>query len=183
MILNPELISVRDIQESDIPLLLDYWFRSPPGFIEGMGVDLAKMPTELEMRGNVTKRIRDNRVLPVSKLPILVITYDAKPIGVHNINPLIEADYGIFHAHIWNPTYRRQGLGLRSYPKACRLFMERFELKRILFKTPLQNTGSIRVKEKLGIRCIGEETVGFGIIKDGTRTKVFELNREELNLI
>jgi hypothetical protein len=44
-----------------------------------------------------------------------------------------------------------------------------------LFKTPIQNITAIRVKEQLGIRCIGEEIVSFGMIQEGTRAKVFEL--------
>jgi hypothetical protein len=57
--------------------------------------------------------------------------------------------------------------------------LQRFDLRRILFKTPVQNVGAIRVKEKLGIRCIGEEVVDFGIIRAGTLAKVFEFTREE----
>jgi hypothetical protein len=57
--------------------------------------------------------------------------------------------------------------------------MHRFDLQRVLFKTPVQNKGALRVKEKLGIRCLGEEVVEFGVIKAGTLAKVFELTREE----
>ncbi len=57
--------------------------------------------------------------------------------------------------------------------------MERFDLKRILFKTPVQNVGAIRVKEKLGIRFIGEEVVEFGAIRAGTLARVYELTREK----
>jgi len=38
--------------EGLVPLALDYWFRSPPGFIESMGVDLAKLPQEAQMKKN-----------------------------------------------------------------------------------------------------------------------------------
>ena len=74
---------------------------------------------------------------------------------------------------------RRKGIAMITYPKAGRIFMERFDLKRILFKTPLQNIGAIRVKEKLGIRWIGEEAVSFGIIQDDTLAKVFELRGQK----
>jgi len=43
---------------------------------------------------------------------------------------------------------------MHTYPKACHIFFERFDLRRILFKTPVQNMGAIRVKEKLGIPCL-----------------------------
>ncbi|MBC7692839.1 MAG: GNAT family N-acetyltransferase [Methylotenera sp.] len=173
--LSTEHISVRDLSEQDVPLMLDYWYRSPPGFVERMGVDLSKLPTEAEMARGTLQNITDNCLLSTSKLHALAITCDGRTVGVHTLFPLIEGDHGIFHAHVWNPTFRNRGLGLRSYPKACQVFFERFDLKRILFKTPVQNIGAIRVKEKLGIPCIGEELIDFGIIRAGTRAKVFEL--------
>lgn len=180
MTIEPKLISVRDLTFSDLPLILKYWFGSPPGFIESMGVDPKKMPTETEMESNLRKKISDNEKLPFSKLNALVITYDQRPIGFHTINPLVEGDFGVFHAHIWDSNFRRRGIAIHSYPKACRIFIERFNLEKVLFKTPVQNTGAIRVKEKLGIRTIGEEVIGFGIIRDGTKAKVFEINRSEV---
>jgi len=56
------------------------------------------------------------------------------------------------------PEFRRRGVAECSYPQACRVFLQRFDLQRIRFKPPAQNVGAIRVKEKLGIRFIGEET-------------------------
>lgn len=173
------LVSVRDISEKEISSVLNYWFHSPPGFIEGIGVDMAKMPQESDMKKNLTQKILENKKLPTSKLNALAIVCDGQAIGFHTISPLIENDHGIFHAHIWDPAYRGQGIGKQSYPQACQIFIERFHLKRILFKTPIFNIAAVRTKESLGIRCIGEEIIGFGIIKENTLAKVFELTRQE----
>ncbi|MES2854526.1 MAG: GNAT family N-acetyltransferase [Bdellovibrionota bacterium] len=179
MIIDSKTVSVRDLSHADIPMLMDYWFRSPPGFIEAMGVDLKKLPTEAEMRVNLTKKVSDNETLEISKASALVITHNGIAIGVHSLFPVTEGESGVFHAHVCNPDFRKRGVGFFSYPKACRVFIERFQLKRILFKTPKQNAGALRVKEKLGIRVIGEEAIGFGIVRDGTIATVFELTRDE----
>jgi RimJ/RimL family protein N-acetyltransferase len=126
------------------------------------------------------EKITENRKPSSSKSNALVITYDGQPIGMHSINPLVEGDHGIFHAHIWDPKFRRRGLAMHSYPKACRVFVDRFNLKKIVFKTPVGNFGAIRVKEKLGIRELGEEVISFSIVKDGTLARVFELTRAEV---
>lgn len=47
----------------------------------------------------------------------------------------------------------------------------------------MQCEGAIRVKEKLGIRCLGEEIVYFNIIKAGTLAKTFEITSLELEKI
>ena len=181
MDISSDLVTVRDLSESDIPFILKYWFDSPDGFIEAMGVDRRKMPKKSEMEVNLKKKILDNFGHPHSRLNSLVITFNEMPIGYHSVFPLVEGDYGIFHAHIWDPGYRKRGIALQSYPKACRVFIKRFNLNRILFKTPVQNTGAIRVKEKLGIRLIGEEVISYGIIKEDTLAKVFELTSDELS--
>jgi RimJ/RimL family protein N-acetyltransferase len=158
---------------------MNYWFRSPQGFVESIGVDLEKLPTEDFMREHLTKRLQVNSTLDKSRLNALVILYGNSPIGFHTLVPFTEGESGIFHAHIWQSDMRKRGVGFYSYPKACALFMERFNLQKIIFKTPVQNVGAIKVKEKLGIRCIGEEVIGFDIIREGTIGKVFELTREE----
>ncbi len=175
----PGAVTVRDLDEADIPAVMDYWFRSPPAFLESMGVDLARMPQEGPFEESLRKRIREAAAADVSKLNTLAILLDGRPVGMHTINPLVEGDHGIFHAHLWSAESRGRGIALRSYPLACRLFLRRFDLMRILFKTPARNTGAIRVKEKLGIRFVGDELVDFGVIRAGTPAKVFELTREE----
>ncbi len=119
--IDPKQLLIRDLSESDIPLVLDYWFRSPSGFIESMGVDLRKLPQEADMALNLTEKCRENAKLPASKLNALVITYQDQPIGVHTLFPFTEGDFGIFHAHIWKPEMRKQGLAKYTY--ACDYFI------------------------------------------------------------
>lgn len=168
-------VSVRDLSEEDVPYLTQYWFRSPPGYLESIGVDPKKLPSQETFESGLREKLQG----PSSRLNALIILFDGRPVGFHTINPLIEGDHGIFHAHIWDKEVRRKGVASVSYPKACQTFFKRFDLKRILFKTPAQNIGAIRVKERLGIRYIGEETIGFGVVKDGTLAKVFELTCQE----
>jgi RimJ/RimL family protein N-acetyltransferase len=176
---DPRSVSVRDLSEADIRFVLDYWFRSPPGFIESLGADPTKLPAEAQFADSLRQRVLMNAGLDRSRLTSLAVLHEGQFVGFHNLSPLVEGDFGVFHAHISRPEFRRRGVAECSYPQACRVFLQRFDLKRILFKTPAQNVGAIRVKEKLGIRFIGEELVDFGIIRPGTLAKVYELTREE----
>lgn len=179
VMVDPQLLDVRDFAETDVSELLHYWYHSPPELIEAMGIDPRKLLPEDEFGKLMFAECRANRLLTASKLRFLTITYKDEAIGGHAISPLVEGDYGVFHAHIWKPELRGKGIARITYPKACLIFMDRFDLKRILFKTPIQNVAAIRVKEELGIRYIGEEIISFGVIRDGTRAKVFELARPE----
>lgn len=179
-ITDPSLVSIRDLTEEDVPTLLNYWYRSPPGYFENLGVDPKKMQTEAEMEASIRKRLPENRLLEKSKLGVVAILLENKLVGIHSLVPLVENDHAVFHAHIFKPELRGAGIGMISYPKACKLFIERFNLKRMLFKTPIKNSAAIRVKEKLGIRQIGEEVINFSVIRENTLSKVFELTYEEI---
>jgi RimJ/RimL family protein N-acetyltransferase len=171
------IVTVRDLTVTDIPKVLDYWYSSEPSFLESMGVDLTKLAPREEFRKMLQDKCQANMALPESKINAQVICVDEKPVGFHTINPLVEGDYGVFHAHIWDEDMRGKGITVRSYLLACKVFMDRFNLKRILFKTPLQNKDAIRVKEKLGIAVVGEEILDFGIYQEGVRAKVFEISK------
>ena len=171
------MISIRDLQPSDVPNITDYWFRSPPGFIEAMGVDRSKFPSEHDFIASLESKICSSRSAPQPTAGVLAIVRDEDLVGFHTLNPIEKGDHGVFHAHIIRSKFRGQGICMTSYPLACHKFIHRFDLKRILFKTPIQNIGAIRVKEKLGIPSIGNETISFGIMKDETPSQVFELSR------
>jgi RimJ/RimL family protein N-acetyltransferase len=173
-------VSIRDVHFSDTSMILNYWYRSPEGFIEERGVDLKKLPAEETMKLSLEERIQKNSQLEKSKLNAFVILFENLPIGFHTLSPVEEGKFGIFHAHICLPEFRKRGVGMSSYPIACKEFIQRFNLEKIVFKTPKQNTGALRVKEKLGIKKTGEEKIGFGIIKDGTDASVFEWTRFEI---
>lgn len=121
-----------------------------------------------------------NRALPESQLNAQIICVDGVPVGFHTINPLAKGEFGIFHAHILDESMRGKGIGVQSYPLACKVFVQRFDLKKIFFKTPRQNTGAIKVKEKLSIPEIGEEELDFGIYRQGVKARVFELTADKL---
>lgn len=178
--IDPKLLAIRDFGATDIPMVSKYWYESDPAYIEAMGVDLTKLLTREKFEQFLAEKCNADIPGKESRINAVVITYAGRAVGFHTINPLVENDYGVFHAHVVEPSLRRQGIAQHSYRMATKLFMKRFNLNRIIFKTPIQNIGPNRVKEKIGIRCIGEETVqGFNIMKDGTRVKVYELTRAE----
>ena len=177
--IQPSRVRVEDPRPGDAQAILDYWYRSPPAFLEGMGVDLDRLPAPEQLEARIEAKIRGAEGgTPPSDL--LMIRCDASTIGFHIINEMVPGDGAIFHGHIFDPAFRRRGVAMTSYPLACRVFLDRFDLRRMWFKTPAQNLGAIRVKEKLGIRRVGEERVDFGVIRAGTRAVCFEWTREEL---
>ena len=48
--MNSSTLSVREIEKQDIDSLVRYWLHSDSALMVGMGVDLAKMPAEKDLR-------------------------------------------------------------------------------------------------------------------------------------
>jgi RimJ/RimL family protein N-acetyltransferase len=176
-------VIIRDIELSDLPAMANYWHRSPPGFLESMGVDPRRIRPERELIATVTAKVEENRGRAASKLDTLVITLDGCPVGSHSVGELVEGVSAVMHAHFWDPSCRGQGLGTYTYPRACRIFFERFALKEIVFKTPQANAAAIRIKTKLGIACVGQEVLNYPFMFPNIVANVYRLSRHQLDLL
>lgn len=175
------LVTLRDLCVDDIDLYLDYWFRSPIEEIEAMGVNRDRMGSEDQFRQSLLKKCEDNSKKSISKMNFLIVEYDKTPIGYHPINQVINGDHGTFHAHFWSNEHVGKGIGTYSYLLACQIFFERFQLQKIVFKTPVANQAAIRIKEKLKIPCVGKEVLKDEIYLENIEAKVFELKKDEVS--
>jgi RimJ/RimL family protein N-acetyltransferase len=173
-------VALRDMNLADVALFKDYWYRSSDAFLRGMGVDPNKMKPEVEFVNSLGDAIKDNLKKSTSKLPFLTIELDGIPVGSHSVGDVVEGDTAVFHAHLWDLRVRGIGLCTYTYPRAAKLFMDRFELNELTFKTPAQNEAANRIKEKLGIACCGEEPISYPFMLSGLTAKVYRLSRPAL---
>lgn len=154
-------IKLREFIEEDIDLVCDYWYRSPAGFLESMGIIPKNIRSEDEQRNFLKSSLKNDTPLKEKKGDQLVILVDNKAVGIHPINQLTYGESGVLHAHIWFPEYRKKGIGSKSYLLAMQSYFEKFNLKSICFETPRINKGPNKLKEKLGIK-----PTGIKILKD-----------------
>ncbi len=181
MKLNPKILQIRDFNLTDLESYLNYFYHSPKGFLSSISVDEEKFPTQTFMRTRMEDLCHKFPNVEGSQNPALSIVYDLRPAGVHPLNELTPGESAAIHAHIYKPELRKIGLGSVSLPIAAKIFIERFKLKRLMFKIPLQNAGGLRVLEKLQIREVGKETLNLGIVKAGTAARAFELKASEVD--
>src|SRR4051812_29081329 len=79
------MLTVKELDENNIPLIADYWFNATPEYLLGMGVDITKLPT----REKFTAMLLAQLALPYpeKKAYALIWELDGKPIGHSNVNP------------------------------------------------------------------------------------------------
>ncbi len=102
-------LTVNEIQEKDIPLIADYWFNAEPSYLEGMGVDVTKMPSKDDFKAMLYTQL----TLPYEeKKAYGVIWYvNGEAVGHSNVNPVEYGDHAYMHLRTprCSRTWRRAG--------------------------------------------------------------------------
>ena len=173
--MNESDVQLRDLQLEDISSIMDYWYRSPLVEIEAMGVDRSKMIPEEEFRNYFVEKVESNCQKPDSQMTHLIVEVNGHPIGYHSLSPCAVNEEGTFHSHFWDKNYIGIGVGSISYKKACDIYLERFNLKKIIFKTPIKNIAATRIKEKLNIKKVGEGVLDGSVYFEDTYVNIFEI--------
>lgn len=147
-------LSVRELEEKDIPLLADYWFTATPEYLHNMGVD----PTKLPDREQFKDMIKAQLALPYSekKAYALIWEVDNNPIGHSNVNPLFHGDYAYMHLHIWTPEVRKQGFGLDLVKMSLPYYFSNLMLKTLYCEPYALNPAPNKLLEKAGFTFVKE---------------------------
>lgn len=171
------LLSVREIQHSDIEPLSDYWFKSNPEFLIAMGVDLSKMPTREQWGEMLNEQLR--QAYEEKKSYCIIWLLDNEPVGHSNVNRVIFAEEAYMHLHIWEPGNRTKGMGFQFVKMTLPFFFKNMKLKRICCEPYALNPAPNKTMEKLGFEFIKEYITVPGFINFEQPVKRWELSYEK----
>ncbi len=123
------MLSVREIQESDNNLIINYWQNADRAFLTGMGVDLNKMPSEKEWRELLSEQLR----LPLKekKSYCIIWLHDGIPEGHSNVNKIIFGQEAYMHLHLWKAGLRQKGSGTVLVKMTLPYFFKKLQLKKL----------------------------------------------------
>jgi hypothetical protein len=107
--MNSSTLSVREIEKQDIDSLVRYWLHSDSALMVGMGVDLAKMPPEKDLRKTLSQQL--SQPYEEKQSYCIIWLLDGKPVGHSNINKIIFGEEASMHLHLWNHDVRKKGMG------------------------------------------------------------------------
>ncbi len=157
-----DILTVRELQKSDIPLIADYWVNSPGEHLIGMGVDLTKMPP----RDAFIEMLQKQLSLSLEKRNSYCIIWliDGKPIGHCNTNPTKFGKEANMHLHIWENENRKQNNGMAFLKMTIPLFFKNLNLERLFCEPYSLNPAPNRLLEKVGFKFVKEYTVIPGSI-------------------
>lgn len=171
--MDKNILSVRELEEKDIPLFADYWFTAKDAYLEGMGVDLSKMPG----REQFIDALKAQLDLPYTekKAYALIWEIDGEPIGHCNVNPVTYGKEGSMHLHIWKPEARRLGFGSSLVQMSLPYFFNNLKLERIYSEPYALNPAPHKTLEKAGFTLVKEYITFPGAITFEQPVKQWEI--------
>ncbi|MDB5197629.1 MAG: hypothetical protein JWP88_2000 [Flaviaesturariibacter sp.] len=176
--MRPEVLAVRPLQESDIDRIADYWLNAEPSFMQGMGVDLNKLPARPEWRAMLEEQI--SKPLPEKKSYCLIWLVDGDPVGHSNINKIIPGVEAYMHLHLWSSASRSKGLGVPLVKRTLPHFFQAYDLKRLYCEPYALNPAPNKTLEKLGFELVDSYTTTPGWINFEQPVNLWCLTHKQL---
>ncbi len=147
------VLSVRELSAADIELIANYWFDASPAFLEGMGVDLAKLPTRIELTDMLREQLR--QPVEQKKSYCLIWEVDGQAAGHSNINKIVFGEEAYMHLHLWQTGLRQKGLGTALVKLTIPHFFETYQLKTLYCEPYALNPAPNKTLAQAGFEFVG----------------------------
>lgn len=172
-------LKVRELNHSDISLLVDYWLKSSPEHLVGMGVDLAKLPSLQGLR----KMLETQLETPLKERQsyALIWELDAQAIGHSNINQITFGQRASMHLHLWQSNHRKAGLGAQLVKLSLPFYFEKFELEALFCEPYALNPAPNKTLQKLGFEFIKKYKTIPGSINFEQEVNQWKLSKNKFN--
>ncbi len=147
---NNKSLSVREIQHSDIDLIVNYWKDAHPKYLLSLGVDPTIRVNGEELKQALTEQI--NMPLQEKMSYTLIWEIDGKQVGHSNINKIEFGEKAFIHFHLWNSENRQKGIGTEFIIKSLPYFFDNLNLKQLFCEPYALNPAPNKTLEKIGFK-------------------------------
>ncbi len=170
------VFEVREIMQSDIALIVNYWMTSSTDHLIGMGVDLKKMPPAEQLTFMLSEQI--NQSYEEKKSYCIIWLYNGIPIGHCNINKIVFGSHAYMHLHIWNGMNRKKGTGVELIKRSVTYFFENMKLKKLYCEPYALNPAPNKTLAKAGFHFLKRYTTTPGAMNFEQEVNLWELSEQ-----
>jgi len=161
--------SVREMKESDIKFVVDYFVNADPDFLKGMGADKNKLPNRTEW---ITKlKVELNKPIKEKEFYYIIWQIEGEPFGHSNINNIEYGKIATMHLHIWSRDNR-------LLKKTIPYYFENFKLEMLISEPYALNPAPAKVLKKVGFEFIREYDTTPGWISFFQPVNRYEMSRD-----
>ncbi|GGK67911.1 GNAT family N-acetyltransferase [Rufibacter glacialis] len=174
-------LSLRQLQPADITTITHYWLTSDAAFLEGMGVDLTKLPSPEEWSQMLTEQI--NTPLAQKQSYCLIWEVDGNAVGHSNVNKIVWGEEAYLHLHLWFPEGRKSGFGTELLKRTLPHFFLDLHLQRIYCEPYALNPAPNKTLEKVGFHLEKEYITTPGWINFEQPVKRWVMHRVQFEAL
>ncbi len=170
-------LSVREIQEVDVPLIIDYWHNADDDFLINLGVEINKIPSRKEWENMLLEQIAKSYTN--KKSYCIIWQVDEKAVGHSNVNKIVYGKEAYMHLHLWKNEFRKMGLGTQLVKMTLPFFFENLHLKKLYCEPYALNPAPNKTLEKAGFKFIKEYVTIPGFLNFEQKVNLWELTFEK----
>lgn len=141
---------VREMEASELPIIVDYFHNATPEHLELLGVD----PTRIPSRHAWLDLYRRDRERPIAeRAAIQLIWLDGdRPIGFSTADKIRFGTCANMHLHVLSEADRRRGVGVDGVRQSCAIYFDRLALKQLFCEPNAFNVAPNRTLQRAGFR-------------------------------
>ena len=145
-------LSIREINNDDIPLIIDYFINADEMFLKAMGAIKSKLPSKKDWLKKLYQEIEKPN--STKEFYYVIWLLNSKPVGHSNINNIIYNKEATMHLHLWQPVKRKKGIGTEFVKMSIPYYFKNFKLKKLICEPYTQNIAPNKVLQKVGFNLI-----------------------------
>ncbi|MBL7825239.1 MAG: GNAT family N-acetyltransferase [Saprospiraceae bacterium] len=172
-------LTVREIENRDIDKIADYWMNASPDFLEGMGVDLQKMPSRQQWQEMLGAQIQEP--YESKKSYCMIWEIDGEAVGHCNVNKIVFGTSAYMHLHLWVGGHRQKGIGTQFVKMCIPWFFKNLELKELFCEPYKLNAAPNKTLQNIGFQFVRNYVTVPGWINFEQEVSLWSLPKEKLN--
>lgn len=174
-------LSVREIQESDIPLIIDYWFNADDAFLTNLGVDINKIPSKKDWQNMLHEQI--SQPYYSKKSYCIIWQVSGNPVGHSNVNKIVFRQEAYMHLHLWKNEFRKMGYGTELVKMTLPLFFENLKLKKLYCEPYALNPPPNKTLKKIGFEFVKGYITTPGFLNFEQKVNLWELSYKKFKTL
>lgn len=174
--MHSPVLSVRELEATDIDSIIRYWLEADAAFLEGMGVDLKKMPERSAWEEMLNAQL--SQAYEDKKSWCLIWLIDGVPSGHSNVNKIVFGKEAYMHLHLWPFAARQKGMGTALVKLSLPWFFEKMKLEKLYCEPYALNPAPNKTLEKVGFERVDTRVTTPGWLNFQQTVHLWELTRD-----
>jgi RimJ/RimL family protein N-acetyltransferase len=145
-------LTVREMMNSEVEVIIEYFFKSTPEHLEMLGVDPSRLPTPEVWR----ERFRQDYAQPIEQRGRNAVIWlsGGQPIGFSTCDKIAYGEQANMHLHVIDPERRSRGIGAECVRRSVEIYFERLKLKRLFCEPNAFNVAPNRTLQTAGFKYL-----------------------------